>query len=87
MGLSLKEHNALAGMADVLYDFLPGSGSRQWSRHVTFATVAAKVGVADNWTGGGKLPAITQLLCRTLGYDRSLFQPLWLGLDIASSTR
>src|SRR6516162_3736970 len=31
MGLSLKEHNAIAGLADVLYDFLPGSGSQLWT--------------------------------------------------------
>jgi hypothetical protein len=30
MGFSLKEHNAITGMADVLYEFLPGSGSSQW---------------------------------------------------------
>jgi hypothetical protein len=30
------------------YDFLPGCGSQAWRRHITFATVAAKVGVADN---------------------------------------
>lgn len=28
MGLSLKEHAAAVGLADMLYDFLPGSGTK-----------------------------------------------------------
>src|SRR5262249_5434614 len=76
MGLSLKEHSVIAGLADVLYDFLPGSGSQAWRGHITFATFAAKVGVGDNWPGGSKKPAIIGLLSRKLGRDRSRFQPL-----------
>jgi hypothetical protein len=76
MGLSLKEHNAIAGLADVLYDFLPGSGSQQWSGHITFRSVAAKVGVSNYWLGGSKRPAIVALLSHTLERDRSRFQPL-----------
>jgi hypothetical protein len=45
VGLSLKEHNAISGLADVLYNFIPGSGNQIWSGHVTFASVATKVGV------------------------------------------
>jgi hypothetical protein len=76
MGLSLKEHNAIAGLSDVLYDFLPGSGSQQWSGHITFRSVAAKVGVSNYWPGGSKRPAIVALLSHTLERDRSRFQPL-----------
>lgn len=78
MGFSLKEHNAITGMADVLYEFLPGSGSSQWRRHVTFGSIAAKVGVGDNWPGGSKKPAIVHLLSQTFERDRSLFRPLIL---------
>lgn len=78
MGLSLKEHNAIAGMAETLYEFLPGSGSAQWRRHVTFGTVAAKVGVGDNWPGGSKKPAIVHLLSQTFERDCGLFRPLIL---------
>jgi hypothetical protein len=76
VGLSLKEHNAISGLADVLYDFLPGSGNQIWSGHITFASVAAEVGVGNNWLGGSKTPAIVALLSQTLEHDRSRFQPL-----------
>lgn len=76
MGLSLKEHNAISGLADVLYDFLPGSGNQMWRGHITFASVAAKVGVEKNWQGGSKRRAIVALLSQTLERDRSRFQPL-----------
>ena len=78
MSLSLKEHNAIAGMADVLYDFLPGSGHASWTLHVNFRTVAAKVGVADYWPGGSKKPAIITLLSQTLERNRGRFESLIL---------
>lgn len=78
MGLSLKETRAVGGLADVLYDFLPGSGRAVWKGHINFGTVAAKVGVANLWPGGSKRPAINALLAQTLEHQRSLFQPLIL---------
>ena len=66
MALSLKESRAIAGMADLLYEFLPGSGSKSWRGHVTFHTVATKVGVGDYWPGGSKKTAIITLLEQTL---------------------
>jgi hypothetical protein len=74
--LSLREIRTLTGLADVLYTFLPGSGNTAWKGHTTFCTIAAKVGVADFWSGGSKKPAIVALLERTLEHERSLFQNL-----------
>jgi hypothetical protein len=78
MSLSLKESAAVAGMANLLYDFLPGSGNPAWKGHVTFQTVAAKVGVSRLWPGGTKQPAIVALLQQTLLYEKRLFEPLIL---------
>ena len=78
VGLSLKEHNAVTGLADVLYDFLPGSGNQNWRGHITFASVAAKAGVGNHWQGGSKKPAIVALLSQTLERERSRFEPLIL---------
>jgi hypothetical protein len=40
MALTLKETRAVSGLADVLYDFLPGAGSASWTGHVNFGTAA-----------------------------------------------
>lgn len=76
MPLSLKESHAVADMAELLYDFLPGSGSPRWKGHVSFKTVAEKVGVGDFWQPGSKIPMITALLERTLEFRRGRFEPL-----------
>jgi hypothetical protein len=78
VALSLKETRAISGLADVLYDFLPGSGHTTWRGHVNFGTVATKVGVGDFWQGGSKKPALNRLLSQTLEYRRSAFQNLIL---------
>ena len=56
MTLPLKQSRAIAEMAELLYDFLPGSGSAKWTGHVSFKTVAEKVGVGDFWQPGSKTP-------------------------------
>ena len=76
MPLSLKESNAVRALAGLLYSFLPGSGNRQWKGHVTFQSVAARVGVGAFWSSGSKEPAIAHLLEQTLDRDRRLFEPL-----------
>ena len=80
MALSLKESQAVADMADLLYEFLPGSGSRNWKGHVSFKTVAEQVGVEGFWQAGSKLPMITALLEKTLEYRRDHFEQLILGI-------
>jgi hypothetical protein len=76
--LSLKESKAAAELAQFLYGFLPGSGYSKWKGHVSFKTVAEKVGVGDFWQPGSKLSMITSLLQRTLEQRRHLFEPLIL---------
>jgi hypothetical protein len=78
MALPLKESRAVADMAELLYDFLPGSGSPRWQGHVSFKTLAQKVGVGDFWQPGSKIPMITALLERTLEFRRGRFEPLIL---------
>lgn len=78
MPISLKESHALSDIADLLYSFLPGSGNAGWKGHVSFKTVAEKVGVGDFWQPGSKLPMITALLQRTLEHRRGIFERLIL---------
>lgn len=78
MSLSLKESRAVSEIAELLYNFLPGSGSPQWKGHVSFKTVAKKVGVGEFWQPGSKIPMITSLLERTLEFQRGRFEPLIL---------
>lgn len=86
MALRLKESRALADIAEVLYDFLPGSGNPRWKGHVSFKTVAEKVGVGDFWQPGSKIPMITALLERTLESRRGRFEPLVLEVVRAGLT-
>ena len=86
MSLSLKESRAVAEMAELLYSFLPGSGNRMWKGHVSFKTVAEKVGVGDFWQVGSKTPMITALLERTLESRRDRFEPLVLEIVRAGLT-
>lgn len=84
--LSLKDSKAAADLAQFLYDFLPGSGYSQWKGHVSFKTVAEKIGVGDFWQAGSKLPMITFSLQRTLEHRRHLFEPLILEIVRAGIT-
>jgi hypothetical protein len=86
MALSLKESRALRELADTLYDFLPGSGSAAWKGHVSFKSVAEKVGVGDFWQPGSKLPMLTSLLERTHQFRRGRFEPLVVEIVRASLT-
>jgi len=76
MALPLKESRAVRELAEVFYDFLPGSGSATWTGHVSFKSVADKVGVGDFWQPGSKLPMLTAILERTLEFRRDRFEPL-----------
>jgi hypothetical protein len=59
---------AAAELAKLLYDFLPGTFSS-----VTWPDVAARVSLQAYWSGGSKLPAITNLLRKTLESHRGRF--------------
>src|SRR5437762_11812856 len=86
MALPLKESRAVRELAEVFYDFLPGSGHSAWRGHVSFKSVAEKVGVGDFWQPGSKLPMLTALLERTLEVRRGRFEPLMLEIVRAGLT-
>jgi hypothetical protein len=86
MPLPLQESRAVRELADILYDFLPGSGSAVWKGHVSFRSVAEKVGVGDFWQPGSKLPMLTALLERTLELRRGRFEPLMVEIVRAGLT-
>jgi hypothetical protein len=67
-GLTLAQTQAVAGLADVLYDFLPGSGAKY-----TWQEAAAEHCLVSFWGGGSKRPAITQLLALTLQHKPGSF--------------
>lgn len=75
--LSLKETQAIAKLASLLYDFLPGSAP-PFGRTFTFADAAKKHGVRQFWISGSKLPAITNLLENTFQNRPEVFCPLIL---------
>lgn len=76
MSSSLHDAKAAADLARLFSDFLPASGARSWSGHVTFQTVAMQVGVGEFWTGGSKEPALARLLEQTLKQRRNRFEEL-----------
>jgi hypothetical protein len=76
MSIKLKESRAIKDLADLLYSYLPGSGSANWKGHVSFKTVAEKVGVGEFWQSGSKAPMLMALLERTFEYRRGRFEPL-----------
>lgn len=70
--LSFREAQAVEDLADLLYDFLPGSGNAR----TAFPLAATQAGVGDLWIPGSKRPAIVQLLTATLEQRRSHFTRL-----------
>lgn len=78
MALPLRQSRALAALAEHLYDYLPGSGNPSWKGHISFKTVAMKVGVGRLWQAGSKEPMIRALLEGTFELERSKFEPLIL---------
>ena len=70
--LSFREAQTIEDLADLLYDFLPGSGNGR----TAFPIAAAQAGVGELWTPGSKRPAIVQLLTATLEQRRSHFTKL-----------
>jgi restriction endonuclease Mrr len=74
--LSFREAQVVEDLADLLYDFLPGSGNGR----TAFPLAAAQVGVGELWVPGSKRPAIVQLLGATLEHSRNLFTKLILAI-------
>jgi hypothetical protein len=63
-------------LADLFYNFLPGSGNSR----TAFPLAAAQAGVGELWIPGSKRPAIVQLLTATLEQRRSHFTKLILAI-------
>lgn len=78
MALSLLEQQAITDIADIFYEFLPGSGNSAWRGHVTFRTVATKIGVGDFCPAGSKRPMINALLRQTFEGRKDRFEALVL---------
>ncbi|MCX6379666.1 MAG: restriction endonuclease [Armatimonadetes bacterium] len=76
MSLSLKESQNITKMTDIMYDFLPGSGRAQWASHVTFRSVADRVGVGSFCQAGSKRPMLQALLEKTLDIQKGKFENL-----------
>jgi Restriction endonuclease len=74
---SLHQTKAIADIADLLYDFLPGSSA--WPGAYTWANLTQDVGIPQFWAGGSKKPAITAVLEKTLSQRPEKFCPLILG--------
>ena len=82
MPVTLKESTACTQMAEVLYKFLPGSGTQRG--RLTFESVAWEVGVGDLWPFGSKTTAIVGLLEQTLSTRRHSFEKLIMAIVRAS---
>jgi hypothetical protein len=82
MSLSFKEAQVVEDLADLLYNFLPGSGNSC----TAFPLAAQKAGVGGFWPGGSKRPAIVHLLTTTLEHRRESFTKLILAIVRQSIT-
>lgn len=80
--MNLVEEQCIEDIADLLYNFLPGSGNSK----TAFPLAAAAVQVEEFWIGGSKRPAIVQLLSATLSQRRHKFSPLMLAVVRQSMT-
>jgi Restriction endonuclease len=74
--LPFRELQVVEDLANLLYDFLPGSGNER----TAFPLAAAQAGVGEFWVPGSKRPAIVQLLGATLEHRRHLFTKLILAV-------
>lgn len=78
MSLSLKETQAIAEIAELLYAFLPGQAHPFADQRISFAGTARDMGLGNFWRGGSKRPAINALLESTLNQRSDRFCPLVL---------
>jgi len=70
--LTMQQAQTVENLADLFYDFLPGSGNTR----TAFPLAAVQAGVGELWIPGSKRPAIVHLLTATLEQRRSLFTKL-----------
>jgi Restriction endonuclease len=74
--LSLAESQSVEDLADILYEFLPGSGNTR----TAFPLAAEEAGVGEFWVPGSKRPSIVALLNRTLSHKRNHMPNLMLAI-------
>ena len=72
MTLTFRELQTVEDLADLLYEFLPGSGNSK----TAFPLAAQQADVAEFWHGGSKRPALVSLLSETLEHRRGKFTAL-----------
>jgi len=78
VGLSLTETQAVAELAQFLYDFLPRTPFGDAS--VSFSGAAHDLGLSDLWQGRSKRPAVRALLEATLDRRRDKFCGLMVAI-------
>lgn len=66
MPLSIGKVQAVSALAQLLYDYLPATPHPYADARISFEGAAKNCGLVAYWSGGSKLPAITQLLSQTL---------------------
>jgi hypothetical protein len=80
--VDFREAQTIEDLADLLYEFLPGSGNAK----TAFPLAAEQAGVGELWAAGSKRPALVQLLTATLERRRDHFVPLILAIVRQSMT-
>jgi len=76
--VSLTETLAIQKIANNLYSFLPGQPHPYADQKISFSGVAYDLDLGAFWSGGSKLPALTNLLVNTLERKKSVFCQLIL---------
>jgi hypothetical protein len=74
--LSLAELQTVENLADILYNYLPGSGNSK----TAFPLAAQQAGVGKFWEPGSKRPSIVTLLTKTLTHKRDRITPLIIAI-------
>jgi hypothetical protein len=73
MALTPNQAKIINDMAEILYDFLPGSRPPRSDQSISFPGAACDVGLQGFWWGGSKQPAIAGLLSRTYEQRKGKF--------------
>lgn len=80
--LAFAELQLVENLADLLYEFLPGSGNSR----TAFPLAATQAGVDQYWQPGSKRPSIVGLLTGTLEHQRHRFPSLMMAIVQQSMT-
>ena len=64
--LTLAQTQAISELAQYIYDFLPATPHPFANQNISFKAIALSLNLGKYWTGGSKLPAISQMLCNVL---------------------